>query len=62
VIPETRTEWWLDKIEETRRRDKDAVIKLNILRWNVITVWTCQLKKIKLNDRLTKLMHEISYI
>lgn len=62
VLPKTRTEWWFKKIKGTWLRDKEAEIKLKILGWKVITVWTCELKKHKKDDRLTKLIREISYI
>lgn len=62
VLPKTRTEWWLQKIKGTWIRDKEAQIKLNVLGWKIITIWTCELKNIKIGDRLTKLIQEISYI
>lgn len=62
VLPKTRTEWWLQKIKGTMLRDKEAEIKLNVLGWKVITVWTCELKNIKKDDRLTKLIRDIYYI
>jgi DNA mismatch endonuclease, patch repair protein len=45
VVPKTRTEWWLNKIKETQKRDREAINQLNALGWKVITLWTCQLKK-----------------
>jgi DNA mismatch endonuclease (patch repair protein) len=62
VLPKTRTEWWLQKIKGTMRRDKEAEIKLNVLGWRVIKVWTCELKNEKKGDRLDNLIREISYI
>jgi len=44
VVPKTRTEWWLSKIKDTQKRDREAEIQLNVLGWKVITLWTCQLK------------------
>ena len=61
-LPKTRTEWWTQKIKGTMLRDKEAKIKLNILGWRVITIWTCELKKAKKEDRLNNLIQEISYI
>jgi DNA mismatch endonuclease (patch repair protein) len=46
-VPATRTEWWLDKIEGNKKRDKEVVKKLIDLGWRIITVWTCCLKKNK---------------
>ncbi len=62
VLPKTRTEWWLQKIKGTMRRDKEAEIKLNVAGWRVIKVWTCELKDTKKDDRLIKLIQEICYI
>jgi len=49
VIPKTRTEWWLNKIRETQKRDREAEIQLNVLGWKVISLWTCELKDKKDN-------------
>jgi len=45
VIPQTRTDWWLEKITGTRLRDQGNIVHLKALGWNVITIWECQLKK-----------------
>lgn len=55
VLPKTRTEWWLQKIKGTMRRDKEAEIKLNVLGWRVITIWECELKPDKLSETLPTL-------
>ncbi len=44
VLPKTRTEWWLQKIKDTQKRDKQAEIALNVKGWRVITLWECELK------------------
>ena len=62
VIPKTRTEWWLQKISDTQIRDLKTQQELEQLGWNIIIVWTCELKNIKKDDRLTKLIRDISYI
>lgn len=62
VILKTRTEWWLQKIKATRFRDKQAEIKLNVLGWKVITVWTCELKsgKVITLDKLKSTINNTS--
>jgi len=54
VVPKTRTEWWLKKINGTIERDKKKMNELKKLGWNVITIWECELKPEKraktLND------------
>lgn len=44
VIPKTRTEWWLRKIENNKNNDYKNIIELKLENWNVIIVWECQLK------------------
>ncbi|MCX2452625.1 DNA mismatch endonuclease Vsr [Pedobacter sp. PLR] len=45
VIPKTRTEWWLDKINRNVAKDKIVREEILALGWNVINIWECQLKK-----------------
>jgi DNA mismatch endonuclease (patch repair protein) len=59
VVPKTRTEWWLNKIKDTQKRDREAEIQLNVLGWKVITLWECQLKPKKYNDTLNSLLKRI---
>lgn len=44
VIPKTRTDWWLDKINKNISRDQANILALKKLGWSVITIWECQLK------------------
>jgi DNA mismatch endonuclease, patch repair protein len=54
VIPKTRTEWWLEKINRTKDRDLLAIKELEALGWSVKIIWECELKSYKrvtvLND------------
>lgn len=45
VIPQTRTDWWLDKINRTKYRDQENIVSLKASGWNVITIWECNMKK-----------------
>ncbi|HYQ59253.1 MAG TPA: DNA mismatch endonuclease Vsr [Draconibacterium sp.] len=60
VVPKTRTDWWLNKIKETQKRDREKEIELNVLGWKVITIWECQLKPKYKDMTLKKLVQEIS--
>jgi DNA mismatch endonuclease (patch repair protein) len=40
-VPKTRTEFWLNKITENKRRDKINADKLIELGWRVLVVWEC---------------------
>ena len=55
-IPETRTEWWIEKINGTQKRDREAEIQLNVLGWKVITIWECELKNDSQNKTLNRLL------
>ncbi|MCI1779218.1 MAG: very short patch repair endonuclease [Bacteroidales bacterium] len=59
-IPKTNTEWWLKKIDDTRNRDKKVNIKLKLLGWRVIVIWTCMLKPKKLDQTLYDLINHIT--
>ncbi len=56
VVPKTRTEWWLDKINETKARDIQKLQALKELGWNVIIIWECQLKPDKKQKTLNNLL------
>ncbi|BEV04582.1 very short patch repair endonuclease [Chryseobacterium gambrini] len=59
VIPKTRTEFWTDKINGNKKRDKKNTELLLQKGWKVITVWECELKKDKLDQTVEKLIHEL---
>ena len=44
VIPETRKNWWIEKINKNIDRDKRACETLLSGGWKVITIWECQLR------------------
>ncbi len=44
TIPETRKEWWLNKITATKRKDNENALKLQQMGWKVIKIWGCELK------------------
>lgn len=64
VRPQTRTDWWLEKITVTRFRDQCNIVHLKALGWNVIIIWECQLKKeikqISLNQLKTEILQNIT--
>ena len=45
VIPQTRTEWWTNKIVQNRQIDSENYTKLAALGWKVITIFECKLRK-----------------
>jgi DNA mismatch endonuclease, patch repair protein len=59
VIPKTRTDWWLNKINHNNESDKQNTKKLEQLGWNVVIIYECELKKQKLATTLDKLLNEL---
>lgn len=55
-IPQTRTQWWTDKINGNKANDAKAVKALKKDGWKVIVVWECQLKPTKQQKILNSLM------
>jgi DNA mismatch endonuclease (patch repair protein) len=59
VVPKTRTEFWLAKINGNIKRDlkhEEALINLD---WKVITVWECDLKKHTLENTVQRIKCEL---
>ncbi|ULQ54844.1 DNA mismatch endonuclease Vsr [Flavihumibacter fluvii] len=56
VIPKTRTEWWLAKINSNIANDQYVEKSLKILGWKIIKVWECQLKKEKQVETLKHIL------
>ena len=59
VVPQTNTEFWVNKIDANRQRDKQKIQELHKLGWNVIIVWECELKKSKRDETLNGLERRI---
>lgn len=59
VMPKTNTDYWSSKIYRNIERDQENYSKLEVLGWNVITVWECELKKSKLDNTLEYLYYNI---
>ncbi len=59
VIPKTRQEYWIPKIQNNINKDKLHNKELKKLGWNIYTVWECQLRKDKAKKTLLKLASKI---
>ena len=59
VVPKTRTEWWLNKINGNKTNDARAVKALKKDGWRVMEVWECQLKPAKIEKTLLALIGKI---
>ena len=60
VVPKTRTEWWLNKINSNIANDTKAVKTLKKEGWRIINLWECDLRSIKVSKTLTKLLKKLS--
>jgi DNA mismatch endonuclease (patch repair protein) len=63
VLPKTRTEWWLTKIERNKQLDGENLLKLKSDGWKVFTIFECQLKsnlRAKTLETLVKRLKAIS--
>lgn len=56
VPPKTRTEWWMNKINENKKRDEKNIAELKKIMWQPIIIWECELKPDKREKTLEKLV------
>lgn len=58
-VPQTRTEWWLNKIGRNKSNDAAVVKALKKEGWKMITVWECDLKPEKVDKTLHSLLKKL---
>ncbi|MEO5684186.1 MAG: DNA mismatch endonuclease Vsr [Chitinophagaceae bacterium] len=59
VVPKTRTDWWLNKINSNKANDIKADKALTVNGWKIITIWECSLKTAAIEKTLAKLLKKI---
>ena len=59
VVPKTRTEWWLAKINGNKQKDGENFLKLIEIHWKIVTIFECELKGEQLKKTLIKLLDEL---
>src|SRR6187551_2212496 len=59
VVPKTRTEWWLNKINSNIANDIRAITALSEKGWNIITLWECELKPLTNQKTLSQLKKKL---
>ena len=59
VIPNTRTEWWLNKINRNKDKDAESIIELKKRGWETITIWECELKPENRENKLKALIKNL---
>lgn len=60
VVPKTRTEWWLNKIDSNKRNDVKSIALLNKENWKTIILWECDLKAGRIDTSLANLILRLS--
>lgn len=62
VVPKTRTEFWLNKVNRNQERDIEVKKSLASMGWHSITIWECELKPNKKDATLKSLVYTLSKI
>ena len=62
VVPKTRTEFWLNKINRNQERDKEVKKQLAKMGWHSITIWECELKPFNKDKTLESLLYTLNKI
>jgi DNA mismatch endonuclease, patch repair protein len=60
VVPKTRTEWWLNKINGNIVNDAQAIKALKQEGWKIITLWECDLKPAKAERSLNSILRKLT--
>ena len=60
VVPKTKTEWWVNKINGNITNDEKAVKALEAAGWKIITLWECELKPKTFENTLTSLLNKLN--
>ncbi len=59
VIPKTRTEWWVNKINGNKANDDKAIKALRKGGWKVINIWECHLKQTQVEESFSKILKNL---
>jgi len=62
VVPKTRTNWWMNKINGNKANDLKNTKLLIQDSWKVITIFECELKPLIRDKTLIKLYHTLKRI
>lgn len=58
-MPDTNREFWAEKIDRNRTRDTNNWHALEVLGWNVLTIWECELKKSCFQSTLVRTIDQL---
>src|SRR5580658_65396 len=59
VVPKTRTEWWLNKINRNKQLDAENIKRLKADKWNVIIIFECDLKTGNMDSTLKTVIKKL---
>jgi len=59
IVPKTRTDWWLAKINRNIENDAKAIKALKKEGWKIITLWECKLKPAVVDKTLKSLLKKL---
>lgn len=54
-MPKSNVDYWENKIDGNRNRDRRVLRQLRLLGWSTLTVWQCQLRT---PDKVAKRIHD----
>lgn len=60
TVPKTNVDFWKDKVKRNIERDALNLQNLEVLSWNVISVWECELKPKLLPETMVRIASELS--
>jgi DNA mismatch endonuclease (patch repair protein) len=61
ALPKSNNEYWNKKLAGNISRDKSAEKELKQIGWTVIVLWECDLRKLKFEATMKKLVEKIQY-
>ena len=59
VVPKTRTDWWLTKINRNKQVDLENLSKLSYAGWKIFIIFECELKTDNRIKSLNKLYNKL---
>ena len=62
VVPKTRTDWWLNKINSNIEKDADAAATLRDMGWRVLEIWECGLKKAVFGQTMNRTAEQLAIL
>lgn len=60
VVPKTKTDWWVSKINRNKQNDVENFSKLKNEGWDVFTIFECELKDEKINKTLNNILVQLN--